>query len=42
MSFLAWLGDIFLGPACPHDCGHRARGPRTLHDHLDNCPRRPR
>lgn len=33
-SFLAWLADVLLGPACPIGCGHRARGPRTLARHL--------
>lgn len=32
---LAWLTDRLLGPRCPHGCGHRARGWRTLADHLD-------
>lgn len=32
-SLRAWLADVFLGPACPHRCGHRARGPRSLAAH---------
>lgn len=31
---IAWLADVTLGPLCPHGCGYRARGPRTLHAHL--------
>lgn len=33
-SLLHWLADILLGPLCPHGCGHRARGPRSLAAHL--------
>lgn len=36
-SLLAWVADLFLGPACPV-CGHRARGWRTLLDHYDTHP----
>lgn len=34
-SLLAWLADVLIGPACPYRCGHRARGWRTLADHVD-------
>lgn len=34
-SFLAWLANVLLGPACPHGCGYRGRGPRTLAAHCD-------
>lgn len=32
---LAWLADTLLGPRCPHHCGYRARGWRTLQAHMD-------
>lgn len=34
---LAWLADAALGPRCPlhhAGCNHRARGWRTLADHI--------
>lgn len=33
-NLLAWAADVLIGPACPHRCGHRARGRNTLHDHV--------
>lgn len=37
MNLLAWLADVLLGPTCPHACGYRARGHRTLATHTDTC-----
>lgn len=33
-SLLAWLADVMLGPPCPHRCGYRGRGPRSLDTHV--------
>lgn len=32
-AFLAWLNHYY--PPCPLGCGHRARGWRTLADHVE-------
>ena len=33
-SLIEWLADVTLGPACGYGCGYRARGPRSLRDHV--------